>query len=67
MIYDDSGSGPEVGVMMAEIIEQPCYDDYRYGVSYASHLVDITWFSPFNGRNQLRDFTMAYGNNVSVG
>jgi len=96
MIYDDRGSGPEFGVMMAEIIEQPCYDYYRYGVSYASHLVDelggipvnkvssdspgmvkwfgeddgegrITWISPFNGRNQLKDFTMAYGNEVSVG
>ena len=81
---------------MGEIIEQPNYDYYRYGVSYASHLVDelggipvnkvnsdstqmrrwfgegdgegrITWISPFNGRNQLRDFTMAYGNGVSVG
>jgi len=27
----------------------------------------ITWISPFNGRNQLRDFTMAYWNDVSVG
>lgn len=96
MIYDDRGNGTEFGVMMEEIIEQPRYDYERYGVSYASHLVDelggipvnkvnsdsarvarwfeegdgegrITWISPFNGRNQLRDFTMAYGNEVSVG
>lgn len=27
----------------------------------------ITWISPFNDRNQLRDFAVAYGNEVSVG
>ncbi|KAF9648980.1 hypothetical protein BDM02DRAFT_3269016 [Thelephora ganbajun] len=27
----------------------------------------ITWISPFNGKNQLQDVSMAYGNEVSVG
>jgi len=27
----------------------------------------ITWISPFNGRNQLHDISMAYGNEVSAG
>jgi len=96
MLYDDSGSGPEFGVLMGEMVEQPDYDYYDYGVSYASHLIDelggvsankansnsrtmlewfdegdeegrITWISPFNGRNQLKDFAMTYGNEVSVG
>ena len=96
MIYDNRDDGPQYGVMMDQIVEQPDYDYYRYGVNYASHLIDelggisvnkvnpdsarmaewfgegdeegrITWISQFNGRNQLRDFTMAYGNEISVG
>ena len=96
MIYDDRGIGPEFGVMTDEIIGQPDYDYYNYGVSYVSHLVDefggipvnkvnsnsdqmaewfgegdeesrVSWVSPFNEHNLLRDITMTYGNDVSVG
>ena len=94
MIYDDSENGPEFGVMIDKIIEQPDYDHTSYGDTYASHLVwlggilinkanlssekmaewfdegvkgRVTWISPFSEQNRLKDVTMAYGNELSVG
>jgi len=43
----------------------PDHSDWVYGGGEKGEF--ITWVSPFNERNQLRDITMIYGNELSTG